>query len=117
VRDAALGFLRAVQADQGISGVFNIAYDNFTVGQVADTVKDEVEGLADRRVHITVHDIRDYRNYKVACEKAKTYLGFAPKYGIADTVRDLYQHRSAYGDFSNDAFYNIETFKKLERRG
>ena len=34
IRDAAMAYLRAIQAHSSISGVFNIASDNYTVGQV-----------------------------------------------------------------------------------
>jgi nucleoside-diphosphate-sugar epimerase len=114
VRDTSSAFLRAVQADYGISGVFNVAYDNFTVGQIADMVKDEVEELLGKKVHIEIKNIQDYRNYKVTCQRARTYLGFLPKYSIPDTVKNLYEHLEAYGDFSDDSFYNINTFKKLD---
>lgn len=114
VRDTSYAFLRAVQADQSISGAFNVAYDNFTVGQIADLVKDEVEELTGERVGMSVKNISDFRNYKVTCEKAKTYLGFFPKYSVTHMVAALHKHREAFGDFSNPAFYNIQTFKKLE---
>ena len=114
VRDTSSAFLRAVQADHSISGAFNVAYDNFTVGQIADMVKDEVEALSGKRVGIEINDIQDFRNYKVSCQKARTYLGFLPKYTITDIVENLYAHLDAYGDFSDDSFYNINTFKNLE---
>lgn len=113
VRDDSAAFLRAVQADYTISGVFNIAYDNFTVGQVGDMVKDEIELLMGKKVEIVVQDTHDFRNYKVTCEKAKTYLGFTPKYGIAQMIQDLHKHLDVYGDFDDDTFYNIRTFKKI----
>lgn len=112
VRDTANAFLRAVQADQSISGVFNVAYDNFTVGAVADMVKEEVEKLTGKRILVTVNNMQDFRNYKVTTEKARTYLGFRPKYSVTDMVESLFEHRDEYGDFSNDEFYNIKTFKK-----
>jgi nucleoside-diphosphate-sugar epimerase len=43
IRDAANAFVRAVQANYSINGVFNATSDNYTVGQVADLVKYEVE--------------------------------------------------------------------------
>ena len=113
VRDTASAFLRAVQADYGVSGVFNVAYDNFTVGQVGDMVKDEVEELTGNKVAITVNAIRDFRNYKVSCERARHYLGFAPKYSISAMIRDLYRHRAAFDDFMSENYYNIKVFKRL----
>jgi nucleoside-diphosphate-sugar epimerase len=116
VRDTAAAFLRAVQASPPVSGVFNIAYDNFTVGQVGDLVKDEIEELTGIKIRVTVKNMADFRNYKVTCEKARTHLGFAPKYSISHMVRSLHEHVQEYGDFSDDIYYNITTFKKLQLR-
>ncbi len=113
VRDTASAFLRAVQADHRVSGVFNVAHDNYTVGQVADLVKDELEELAGKSTGVTVKHIEDFRNYKVTCEKARAILGFSPRYGVPEMVQSLYRHMASYGDFSDDLFYNIATFKKL----
>lgn len=113
VRDTASAFLRAVQADRGISGVFNVARDNFTVGQVAEFVKDEVEACTGKKVKIRIKDIQDFRNYKVNCERAKTCLGFQPKYDIPDITRSLYENLERYGDLGQANYYNIEIFKGL----
>jgi len=114
VRDTSAAFLRAVQADHSINGAFNVAVDNFTVGQVADLVKDEVEEQMDRKIRVTVNNVQDYRNYKVSCEKAKTYLGFSPKYSVPHMVRELYSHLDEFGDFSNENFYNIKVFQGID---
>jgi nucleoside-diphosphate-sugar epimerase len=116
VRDTAAAFLRAVQADPAISGIFNIAYDNFTVGQIGDLVKDAVEELTGQRLKMEVKNLPDFRNYKVNCAKARTALGFAPKYSVTDTVKSLHQQRQTYGNFSDELFYNIDTFKKVEKK-
>ncbi|MDY6991096.1 MAG: SDR family oxidoreductase [Pseudomonadota bacterium] len=113
IRDAINGYLRAIQADMSISGVFNIVSDNYTVGQVGDMVKDEVELLTGQKMGIDIKNIKDFRNYKVTWQKAKTILGYEPKYSVTDIIADLHQHREKYGNFENDAFYNIRTFKKL----
>ncbi|MFO7974569.1 MAG: SDR family oxidoreductase [Candidatus Hydrogenedentota bacterium] len=114
VRDTCAAFLRAVQADASISGAFNVAYDNFTVGQVGDIVREELMELTGKKIAIEVLNQQDYRNYKVTCEKARTYLGFNPKHSVADMVRNLYQHLDEYGDFSEKRFYNIQVFKELQ---
>lgn len=114
VRDTSSAFLRAVQADTGISGAFNVAYDNFTVGQIGDTVRDEVMALTGEKVAIEVKSIQDFRNYKVTCDKARTYLGFHPKYSVAEMVKNLHEHRDEFGQFDEDRFYNIKVFKQLE---
>ncbi|MCP4641218.1 MAG: SDR family oxidoreductase [bacterium] len=114
VRDTSAAFLRAVQADYAINGPFNVACDNFTVGQVADLVKDEVEELTGKKIRVTVNNMQDFRNYKVSCDRAKNYLGFSPKYSVSHMVRELYEHMDEYGDFSDERFYNIKVFTKME---
>ncbi len=113
VRDSAAAFLRAIQADYSISGAFNVAYDNYTVGQIADFVKDEVERLSGKRVQIENKNAADLRNYKVSCQKARTMLGFAPRYDVSDMVRTLYSRLEEYGDFGRKEYYNIRVFKDL----
>ncbi|MBW2629866.1 MAG: SDR family oxidoreductase, partial [Deltaproteobacteria bacterium] len=113
IRDAQNAYLRAIQADISQSGVFNVASDNYTVGQVGDLVKSEVERLTGEKVAITIKNISDFRNYKVSLEKAKTYLGFQPQYDVKDIIDDLFSHREEYGDYDRDEFYNIRAFKRL----
>jgi nucleoside-diphosphate-sugar epimerase len=113
MRDAVSGYLRAIQADYSISGIFNIASDNYTVGQVGDKVKEKMERLLDRKIDLELKNIRDYRNYKVEIAKARTVLGFEPSYGISDIVDDLHAHRELYGDLDGDDYYNIRVFRRL----
>lgn len=117
VRDTASAFVRAVQADPAISGVYNVAYDNFTVGQVADLVKDAVEERTGKKIQVELRNMKDFRNYKVSCARAQTCLGFRPKYGVTAMVDSLFRHLDDYGDLSNPAYYNIEVFKNLPASG
>lgn len=117
VRDTAMAFVRAVQADHAISGVFNVAAGNFTVGQVADLVRDEVQELTDRKVKITIKEAQDARNYKVTCERAKNLLGFLPRYGITEIIDSLFEHVGDHGDFNADVYYNIRVFQRLHGKG
>ena len=117
VRDTSSAFVRAVQADSSINGVFNVAYDNFTVGQVADLVKDAVEERTGRKITVEIRNMKDFRNYKVSCDKAKTCLGFRPKYGVTAMVDSLFRQLDGYGDLSTPAYYNIEIFKALPEAG
>jgi nucleoside-diphosphate-sugar epimerase len=113
IRDTVSGFLRAVQASYRLSGVFNIASGNYTVGQVADLVKEELEVLSGARIRLDIRNIQDFRNYKVSIDRAKIELGFQPQYTVKDMVAELMQHRDQYADFERDEFYNIRVFKKL----
>ena len=113
MRDAVSAYLRAIQADYSVSGVFNIASDNYTVGQMGDMVKDEMEKLLGKPMKIEIKNIQDYRNYKVETGKARTVLGFEPTRDVTDMIEDLHEHRDSYGDLNDDRYYNIRVFRKL----
>jgi nucleoside-diphosphate-sugar epimerase len=113
IRDAATAYLRAIQADYSLSGVYNIASGNYTVGQVGDMVKYEVERLVGQRVEIVLKNIEDFRNYKVTIDKAKTYLGYQPRHAIEDIIDDLYENRAKFENYDDERFYNIRVFKKV----
>jgi nucleoside-diphosphate-sugar epimerase len=113
IRDASTAYMRAIQADYSISGVFNISSGNYTVGQVGDMVKYEVEKLTGKTVNITLRNIHDFRNYKVSVKKAETALGFKPLHGIEDIIGHLYEHRNEFGDYENDQYYNIKVFRDM----
>jgi nucleoside-diphosphate-sugar epimerase len=113
IRDAATAYLRAIQADYSLSGVYNIASGNYTVGQVGDMVKYEVEKLVGQRVEIVLKNIEDFRNYKVSIDKAKTYLGYQPRHAIEDIIDDLYENRAKFENYDDERFYNIRVFKKV----
>lgn len=114
IKDTVNAYLRAVQADYSISGTFNVASGNYTVGQIGDMVKAELENLTGKKIELEIKSIQDFRNYKVSIERAKTSIGFQAQYNVKDIITDLYEHLSEYGDFENDEFYNIRTFKKLD---
>jgi nucleoside-diphosphate-sugar epimerase len=113
LRDATSAYLRAVQADYSISGVYNVSSGNYTVGQVGDMVKSQVERLTGRKIGIEIRHIEDFRNYKVDIERAETNLGFRPQYSVEDIIDDLHAHRERFGDYGDDNFYNIRVFRKM----
>jgi nucleoside-diphosphate-sugar epimerase len=114
IRDAVTGFLRAIQANQSVSGIFNMTSGNYTVGQVGDMVKNEIEELTGKNISIEIKNLPDVRNYKVSIEKAKTCLSFQPEHTIKDTIIDLYQNMKLFSDYKNDNYYNIRMFKKIK---
>lgn len=113
IRDAAAAYLRAIQADYSINGVYNIASGNYTVGQVGDMVKDRVQKLSGQKVGIEIKQVQDFRNYKVTFERARTYLGFQPQHSVEDIIEDLFDHVSEYGDYEGESLYNIRVFKRM----
>ena len=87
IEDMAELYLFLLQKDdEAIDGqIFNAGYENHTVMQLAEMVKNVVgDDLA-----INVEPMDDPRSYKVSSEKIKTQLGFTPTHSIEDAVFDL----------------------------
>ncbi|MGD0354797.1 MAG: SDR family oxidoreductase [Dehalococcoidia bacterium] len=117
VRDAASAYIRAIEVDQNISGIFNVAYGNYTVGEVADYVREGVQEHLGITARINIKHVSDFRNYKVTSEKARNVLSFNPRFNIKDTVRNLAENMDKFKDMENPKYYNIQIFKKLNRVG
>lgn len=114
VQDAVSAYVRAVEAHESVSGIFNIVSGNHTIGEVGDIVKHEVERLCNAKVRMRIRHLKDYRNYKVDYEKAAHTLSFKPRGSIESIVQGLADNRDSYGDLQNPLYYNIEVFKGLD---
>lgn len=113
MRDAVNAYLRAIQADDSIAGVFNLASSNFTVGQVGDLVWAHVAQEHGMKVQLDIRNIQDYRNYKVSNQKAKDVLGVTFNDSIDSILESLDAHFGPDFDYDQDEFYNIKVFHKL----
>lgn len=113
IRDAASAYIRAVEADYSISGIFNIAFANFTVGEVADYVREVVKDYLGINVKLDIKNQQDYRNYKVNTEKARNMLSFIGRYNITDIVKSLVDNLENFKDMENDKYYNIKVFRNI----
>lgn len=113
LQDAVSAYVRAVEAPQEVSGIFNIASGNYTVGEVADFVHRGVTEQMGLDVAIEIKHVVDFRNYKVSFEKAKNILSYKPRFNIDNIVDELVENLPAFKDFDDQQFYNIQTFKAL----
>jgi nucleoside-diphosphate-sugar epimerase len=114
IKDAVTAYIRAVEASECISGIFNIASGNYTVGELGDLVKHKAETLLDIKVKLDIKHIQDYRNYKVSIEKAKSILSFKPYNDVEHITENLVKKLDHFKDFDNPLYYNIDTFTQLE---
>lgn len=113
IKDAATAYIRAIEANDTISGVFNVASGNYTVGEIGDLVKSGINKHLNKDVKLNIKHIQDYRNYKVSIDKAKKVLSFHPKYDVEDIIKDLVDNLDKFKDFDNPNYYNIQVFKKM----
>jgi nucleoside-diphosphate-sugar epimerase len=114
MQDAVSAYTRAVECSLSISGVFNIASGNYTLGEIADEVSLGVEAHFGKKPRLKMLHNHDLRNYKVNFERAQHVLSFKPRHEVRDIVTELATHRAEFGDFSDQHYYNIATFKHLD---
>jgi nucleoside-diphosphate-sugar epimerase len=114
IQDAASAYIRAIEANDDISGIFNVASGNYTVGEIADIVKATVEEGMKMEISLTIKHVEDFRNYKVSTEKAKNVLSFKPNHDVRSIVEELIAQRDKFKDFENPLYYNIQVFKSQE---
>ena len=114
VEDAVSAYTRAIEAHEAISGIFNITSGNYTVGEVGDLVKNEIEEQLNVHINLTIKHIKDVRNYKVNFEKAKNVLSFHPRHDVRSIVRGLVRNKERFSDWDNPAYYNIQMFRTMD---
>ena len=116
IEDAAMAYIRAIEAGPALSGVFNVASGNYTVGEIGDLVRGAIAERLGSRPDLTIKHISDFRNYKVSIEKAKTVLSFHPAGDVKSIVNSLIDNLDKYADWDCVEYSNIECFKALERK-
>ena len=114
IEDAATAYIRAVEANYKLSGIFNVASGNYTVGEVGDLIKSAVEDRLNIHVNLNIKHIQDFRNYKVSCDKASNVLSFHPTEDVKSIVGSLVDNMDKFQDWDNPLYSNIQAFKKLE---
>jgi nucleoside-diphosphate-sugar epimerase len=115
IEDAATAYIRAIEANYRISGVFNLASGNYTVGEVGDLIKSAVEERLNIKINLCIKHIEDFRNYKVSTEKAANVLSFHPSGSVKSIVDNLIDNMSKFQDWDNPAYANIQCFKAIEK--
>jgi len=115
IDDAATAYIRAIEANLGISGIFNLASGNYTVGEVGDLIRSAVQERLNIPVNLCIKHIQDYRNYKVSTEKAANVLSFHPTGSVKSIVDNLIDNMHKFQDWDNPQYANIQTFKGIER--
>lgn len=100
--------------DAEIDGkIYNAGYENHTVMQLAEMVKNVVGD--DLTINIEPTD--DPRSYHVSSEKIKKELGFAPTHTIQDAVVDLVEAMKdgrLTDTFDNPAYFNIKLMQDVD---
>jgi nucleoside-diphosphate-sugar epimerase len=114
IEDACSAYVRAIEASEDISGIFNIASGNFTVGEAADAVKARLEMKLGKQLKLTIKNVQDIRNYKVSTDKATNVLSFKPRHDLDSIIDNLLLNADKFRDFDNPEYYNVQVFRRLK---
>ena len=103
--------------DEAVAGkTWNVGYDNFTVRQIADQVR---ETIGDERIEIATEPTDDLRSYRVDSERICRDIGFRPRKTVRDAIRDLagaFQSGLVPNPLTDSRYYNIKTMQLVGLR-
>lgn len=91
--------------------VFNAGYENHTVMEIAEMVKD----IVGEHVEIKRTETEDKRSYHISSERIKRVLGFEPRKTIKDAVMDIKDafEKGKIKNWKDINYYNVKKMKAL----
>jgi nucleoside-diphosphate-sugar epimerase len=109
VKDVAVAYVRALDAAPALTGIFNIAHDNFTIGRLADAVATTLKEYG-IRVPVETERRQDLRSYRVSLRKAYDVLDFRTAISMEESVKIMLDHilSNEQADFDNPIYTNVE---------
>jgi len=118
VRDVARAYVACLEAEpEAVRGeVFNIAYRNMRISEVALRVRSTLRELGVPCDVRPDYGYRGIRSYRVSARKIEQRLGFTPVVTVEDSVRDMVEKIRQRGadDFDNPKYYNIRWLRLIE---
>lgn len=108
------------EPDEKIDGkIYNAGYDNASVRDIAEMVKQTVEqdNKLGGEISLEIVPSDDNRSYHVSSRKIADELGFTPKKTIEDAVRDLlgaFKDGRLTNTMEDPRYYNIKTMQDVE---
>jgi nucleoside-diphosphate-sugar epimerase len=112
VRDVIQAYRLAIESDPLITGVFNIAGGNYTIGGLGEIIHDILKDKG-HNIELETLNVKDFRNYKVNISKAQDELEFNPIYTPNDSINEILDNIDENHNFNDESYYNIKTFKKV----
>ena len=117
VKDMAEAYKIFLEApDDKIAGeIFNIGYENYSVDEIANIVKNSLEKFENRK-NIIIEKVSsdDNRSYQINSEKIYKVLGYKPRRTLEDAVFDLCKaFNKGYlpNSLTDDKYINVKVMK------
>lgn len=114
IQDMIESYLAVLDAprDQVAGKIFNVGYENQSVRDIAETVKDVVG--EDVRLVTTATD--DNRSYHISSQKIRQDLGFEARHTIREAVTDLleaFEKSQLPNSLEDEIYFNIRRMQSL----
>ena len=105
--------------DECIAGeTFNAGYQNHTIMEIAKMVKQVVQQEFPEKAEIPIEitPTNDNRSYHINSDKIARRIGYKPKRGIEDAVRDLsraFRAGKLPDSMTDERYYNVKVLKGI----
>ena len=114
INDMANIYLKILESDKKLVNgeVFNAGYDNFTVNEIASTVKN----IIGQDVELETVETNDNRSYHVSSKKIKDILNFEAMFTINDAVKDLkeaFENNKLPNSLKDSKYFNIKKMQEI----
>ena len=107
-------YLKILNSDKKLVNgeIFNAGYDNFTVNEIASTVKN----IIGEDVELETLETNDNRSYHVSSNKIKDIINFEATYTIKDAVKDLkeaFENNKLPNSLKDSKYFNIKKMQEI----
>ena len=114
IKDMIRAYELLINADSSsINGkIFNAGWENKSVNDIANTVKD----IVGKDVKIIRVKTSDNRSYHISSEKIKKELNFVTKFTVEDAIKDLlyaFKNKHLENTLDNEFYFNIKRMNNL----
>ncbi len=106
MKDIVAVFLHFLATGDKHTGIYNAGFENISILDLAKMIAEAAPA------EIEIKPSNDPRSYRQNSDKLLA-TGFAPKYGVADGIRDVVEAYQAGKLRDEDRWYNIRTMKAL----
>ncbi len=114
IKDMVNVYLKMLVADKNVVNgeVFNAGYDNFTINEIANSVKE----IIGDDVEIEKVETDDNRSYHVSSKKMKDILNIEAKFTIQDAIKDLkeaFDQKKLINSLADSKYFNIKKMQEI----
>jgi nucleoside-diphosphate-sugar epimerase len=114
IEDMADLYIKTLEwSDEQVDGkIYNAGYENFTVTELAESVRK----IVNKDVQIVTTQTDDNRSYHISSDKLKRELGFSAQHSVDDAIMDLvkaFKDGRIPNSMTDNKYYNIKVMQAL----